>query len=288
MDPHTLERLEFGKVLERIAAGSMLAMGAAAVRALEPTGDLNVIRTRGERVAEGVAILQHRDDFAVERFEDPQNLMDRAAIEDSALAPAELQTVAAVLRNARDLQRVFKRLRDVAPLLAKLSMDLAPEPDILAAIEKAILPDGAVSDDASPALRQVRRNIRDLQDRIRRKLEALAQNADLKPYLTGDYLTMRSGRYVLPVLATQVGQIPGIIHDRSDTGHTLFVEPQFLVAAGNELRAMASEEEREVQRILRELTSRVRGHLYLLRPTVRALIEFDMIRACAAMPTRTR
>ena len=117
MDQHTLERLEFGKVLERIAAGAMLAMGAAAVRALAPTGDLNVIRTRSDRTGEGAAVLQHGEDFAVERFEDPQNLLDRAAIEDSALAPTELQTVAAILRNARDLQKVFKRLRETAPTL---------------------------------------------------------------------------------------------------------------------------------------------------------------------------
>jgi DNA mismatch repair protein MutS2 len=281
MDSHTLERLEFGKVLDRIAAGAMLPMGVAAVRALAPTSDLAVIRTRSERTAEGQTILRQRDDFPVERFEDPQNLMDHAAIEDSALPPADLQTVAAILRNARDLQRTFKRLHNTAPRLAKLAQDLAPEPDLLAAIEKAILPDGQVSDDASPELRQIRRKIHDLQDRIRRKLEALAQSSDLKPYLTGDYLTMRSGRYVLPVLATQVGQVPGIIHDRSDTGHTLFVEPQFLVVAGNELRGLASEEEREVQRILRALTARVRAHLHALRPTVQALIEFDVIRSCA-------
>jgi DNA mismatch repair protein MutS2 len=281
MQTHTLQRLEFSKVLDRIAAGAMLPMGAAAVRSLEPSEDLNLIRTRGDRIREGAAVLAAREDFAVERFEDPQNLLDRAAIEDSALAPAELQTVSAILRNARDLQRVFKKMRDAATSLIKLSLDLAPEPDLLAAIEKAILPDGTVSDDASPELRQIRRNLRDCQERIRRKLELLAQSTELKPYLTGDYLTQRSGRYVLPVLATEVGHVPGIIHDRSDTGHTLFVEPQFLVAAGNELRSLASQEEREVQRILRTLTSRVREHLHPLRTTVKVLIEFDLVRACA-------
>ncbi|MBM4017340.1 MAG: endonuclease MutS2 [Planctomycetes bacterium] len=281
MDAHTLERLEFGKVLDRIAAGCMLGLGAAAARALVPLTDREAIRTRADRIGEAMAILAAGHDFSVERFEDPAALFDRAAIEDSALAPAELGTVAAVLRNARDLQRTFKRLRGEAPSLWKLSMDLAPEPDLLAAIEKALAPDGTVADDASGDLSRIRREVRELQDRIRRRLERLLQNAQVKPLLTGDYVTLRNGRYVIPVLAAQSGEVPGIIHDRSDTGHTAFIEPQFAVQAGNELRSLASDEEREVQRILRELTRGVRSHLPALRQTAEALVQFDLSRAAA-------
>jgi DNA mismatch repair protein MutS2 len=281
MDAHTLERLEYGKVLDRIAAGAMLSLGGAAARALRPTTDLELVRTRSERMAEGAAILSAGHDFAVERFEDPAAIFDRAAIEGSALAPAELQTVAAVLRNAEDLQKTFKRLRETAPVLAKLSWDLAPNNDLLAAINRAIQPDGTVADDASPDLRRIRRALGELQDRIRLRLEALVRNAEVRKYLTDDYITQRNGRYVVPVVATQVGQVPGIIHDRSDTGHTIFVEPQFVVTMGNELRSLAADEQREVQRILRELTAGVRGHLWGLRQTVRTLVEFDLVRAAA-------
>jgi len=281
MNAHTLERLEFGKVLDRIAAGCMLPLGAAAVRALAPLTDAEGIRTRADRIGEAAAILDQGHDFAVERFEDPGPILERAAIEDSALTAPDLQTVASVLRNARDLQRTFKRLRDTAPSLWKLSMDLAPEPDLLAAIERAIQPDGSVADDASEELRRIRRQVRDLQDRIRKRLETLLQKADLKPFLTGDYVTLRNGRYVVPILATQAGEVPGIIHDRSDTGYTAFVEPQFLVGPGNELRSLTSDEEREIQRILRELTRAVRERLWGLRETLRVLVEFDVVRAAA-------
>jgi len=281
MDAHTLERLEFGKVLDRIAAGCMLPLGAAAVRALAPLTDAEGIRTRADRIGEAAAILDQGHDFAVERFEDPGPIFERAAIEDSALTAPELQTVASVLRNARDLQRTFKRLRDAAPGLWKLSMDLAPEPDLLAAIERVIQPDGSVADDASENLSRIRREVRDLQDRIRKRLETLLQKADLKPFLTGDYVTLRNGRYVVPILATQAGEVPGIIHDRSDTGYTAFVEPQFLVGPGNELRSLTSDEEREIQRILRELTRAVRERLWGLRETLRVLVEFDVVRAAA-------
>ena len=281
MNAHTLERLEFGKVLDRIAAGCMLPLGAAAVRALAPLTDAEGIRTRADRIGEAVAILDQGHDFAVERFEDPGPILERAAIEDSALTAPELQTVASVLRNARDVQRTFKRLRDTAPSLWKLSMDLAPEPDLLAAIERAIQPDGSVADDASEELRRIRRQVRDLQARIRKRLETLLQKADLKPFLTGDYVTLRNGRYVVPILATQAGEVPGIIHDRSDTGYTAFVEPQFLVGPGNELRSLTSDEEREIQRILRELTRAVRERLWGLRETLRVLVEFDVVRAAA-------
>ena len=281
MNAHALERLEFGKVLDRIAAGCMLPLGAAAVRALAPLTDAEGIRTRADRIGEAVAILDQGHDFAVERFEDPGPILERAAIEDSALTAPELQTVASVLRNARDFQRTFKRLRDTAPGLWKLSMDLAPEPDLLAAIERAIQVDGSVADDASEELRRIRRQVRDLQDRIRKRLETLLQKADLKPFLTGDYVTLRNGRYVVPILATQAGEVPGIIHDRSDTGYTAFVEPQFLVGPGNELRSLTSDEEREIQRILRELTRAVRERLWGLRETLRVLVEFDVVRAAA-------
>ena len=281
MDAHTLERLEFEKVLERIAGLAVLSLGADGVRALRPTEDLDRVRTLSERIAQGMAVLGQGHDFSVERFENPTALLDRAHIEGMALAPAELQTVAAILRNARDLQKVFKRLGDLSPALVKLSFDLVPQPDLLQAIETAILPDGTVSDDASADLKRIRREMATLEHRIRSRLEALLQNADIQPFLTGDYVTQRNGRNVVPLASTQAGQVPGIIHDRSDTGHTVFVEPQFVVAMGNELRSLAADEEREIQRILRELTARVRGHLEALRLTVRTLVGFDVVRACA-------
>jgi DNA mismatch repair protein MutS2 len=281
MDAHTLERLEFGKVLDRIAAGAMLSLGAAAARAVVPATDLELIRTRSDRMAEGAALLDAGHDFLVERFEDPAEIFDRAAVEDSALAPAELQTVAAILRNADDLQKVFKRMRDTAPMLTKLSFDLAPNAELLADIDRTIEPDGTVADNASPELRRLRRALENLQARIQARLEALIQNADVQKYLADNFIAQRNGRNVIPVLATEAGRIPGIIHDRSDTGHTVFLEPQFVVVMGNELRGLAADEEREVQRILRELTRRVREHLWGLRRTLTALVQFDLVRAGA-------
>lgn len=281
MDTHTLERLEFAKVLDRMAAGAMLAMAAAAVRALRPTTDLETIRTRAERTAEGAALIAAGHDFPLERFDDPAVLLDRAGIEGAALLPTELQTVASILRNARDLQNAFKRTRDDAPALAKLSFDLAPHPVLLEAIDTSIEPDGRVADAASSELRRIRREMETLENRIRQRLEAIINSSDAQKYLTGDYVTLRSGRTVIPVVATEAGRFPGIIHDRSDTGHTVFVEPQFVVEMGNQLRSLAADEEREILRILRALTAQVRGHLGLLRQTVYTLIQFDILRACA-------
>ncbi len=280
MDAHTLERLEFEKVLDRIAALCVLSLGAEFTRALRPMDDLARIETRSQRIAGGAAILADGHDFSVERFDDPGALLDRAGIEGMALRPDELQTVAAILRNARDLQQVLSRMV-AAPSLAKLSFDLAPNPDLLKEIDRCIEPDATVADDASPELKRVRHEMAALQNRIRTRLEALIANADVQPMLTGDYVTQRNGRNVVPVLATQSGQVPGIIHDRSDTGHTVFIEPAFAVEMGNDLRRLASDEEREVQRILRQLTAGVRAHLEPLRVTVRTLVQFDVIRACA-------
>jgi DNA mismatch repair protein MutS2 len=246
-----------------------------------PTTDRGLIETRARRIGDAMAVLDAGGAFGVEPFEDPADLLARAAIEDAALAPADLQTVATILRNARDLQKTFHGAREAAPSLWKLAADLAPEPALLKAIEEAIEPDGTVADRASPDLARIRRAMHDVQERVRLRLEKMVRQADLKPFLTGDYVTLRSGRYVIPVQAVQAGEIPGIIHDRSDSGATVFVEPQQIVALGNELRSLAADEQREVQRILRALTARVRAHLEPLRETVAALVEFDLVRACA-------
>jgi DNA mismatch repair protein MutS2 len=281
MDAHTLERLEFGKVLERIAARARLGLGAEAARRLRPAPDAAAVETRSARIRDAMAVLDAGGAFGVEPFEDPADLLARAGVEDAALSPADLQTVATILRNARDIQKTFKGMRGAATALVKLAADLAPEPALLKAIEEAIEPDGTVADGASADLARIRRAMRDVQERVRDRLERMVREADLKPFLTGDYVTLRSGRYVIPVQAVQAGEIPGIIHDRSDSGATVFVEPQQIVALGNELRSLAADEQREVQRILRALTARVRAHLEPLRETVAALVEFDLVRACA-------
>jgi len=281
MDDHTLERLEFFKVLDRIAAECVLPMGAEAARCLRPVSDAAEVAARATRVAEAAALLEAGRDFPVERFDDPRPLLERAAVEGSALRPTDLQTVATVLRNARDLQKTLKSVAGQAPALAKLGSDLAPEPALLGAIDQAIEPDGSVADGASPELARIRRAMRDVEDRLRSRLAALVQSPTLRPFLGGDYITQRAGRWVVPVLATHAGRVPGIVHDRSDTGHTLFVEPDFAVAMGNELRSLAAEERREVERVLRRLTDRVRAHLPGLWQTVRTLVRLDVLRAAA-------
>ncbi len=288
MDDHTLERLEFAKVLDRIAGLAMMSLGAEAARALRPTSDVEAARTRSERTADGLAILTDDHDFAVERFDDPSDLLDRAGVEDAFLSPEELQTVATVLRNAEDFQKTFRRLRPTAPTLWKLTQDLVAMPELRREIERTIERDGTVADHASPDLARIRRQMRGLQGRIRARLEAMITNADLKPLLTGDYVTQRSGRNVIPVAAIQAGQVRGIIHDRSDSGATVFMEPEQVVPLGNELRALEADEGREVRRVLRELTAGVRDHLFGLRQTVRTLVELDLVRACARYARRLR
>ena len=177
MDAHTLERLEFGKVLERIAARARLGLGAEAVRRLRPAPDAAGVETRSARIRDAMAALDRDLAFGVEPFEDPADLLARAGIADAALAPADLQTVATILRNARDIQKTFKGRRGAATALVKLAADLAPEPALLKAIEEAIEPDGTVADRASPDLARIRRAMRDVQERVRDRLERMVRES---------------------------------------------------------------------------------------------------------------
>lgn len=186
----------------------------------------------------------------------------RAAAEGArrgkVLSPEELLATGATLRAARLLRKSLgEEAEERAPVLSALAAGLTTFPQLEAALTKAIGPDGEVRDEASPVLRSLRRQAQTLQNSIRERLDALTRSGEAQKYLQEALVTIRNGRYVLPVKQEFRQYIPGIVHDQSASGATLFIEPMAVVELNNKLRRVEAEIKEEIERILTELSRQV-------------------------------
>jgi DNA mismatch repair protein MutS2 len=190
------------------------------------------------------------------------------------------------MRAAVRLRRFLTTRRNLAPTLAAESESLSDFEPLAAEIERAITPDGLVSDLASPLLADLRERCRGLHRAVKQRIDAMLRDLDLEEVLRDKYYTIRDNRYVVPVVSSHKARLPGIVHNASQSGQTLFVEPDQLVDLGNQLtiaEAMAEEEER---RILRELTEAVGRRADELLGDVGRLAELDRLGAMARLSDR--
>jgi DNA mismatch repair protein MutS2 len=222
----------------------------------------------------------------LESVPDVRPLLERCRAEGSVLDGADLTQVIPVIDAAPRLAAYGHAVRSASPDVAKLTDELPRLPELGDRLRAALDDAGAVTDDASPVLRRLRREIREGRRRVAAELERLLQTGDGDRLFADRYVTLRHGRYVLPVRAEARGRLRGIVHDRSQSGQTLFVEPEQVVEANNDLVQAGREEEHETARILAELTSAVRRRAEELARLVEAIGELDWIFARAAAADR--
>jgi DNA mismatch repair protein MutS2 len=190
-------------------------------------------------------------------------------------------TLLASSRRTRDALRDEKRPQMARAVLAQIGERLVAQLEVERVIERTIGPDGTLRDDASPLLRRVRRELRGAQGELVRMLERMMANLDAHQQVPDMSVTVRNGRYVIPVRRDARSTLGGIVHDSSATGATLFVEPPVAVEAGNRIRELEAEEIRETERILRELTETIRPGQPAMAEALEALIELDCLYARA-------
>lgn len=282
MDEHTLKLLEFDRIQAWIAALTVMeATRDEVTRQVRPTTDRVAAEQRLRGISEMIGLMRRDLDLPILAMSDPRPALKRAHIEDSAMTGADLRQVAVLLRNAAGVQRFLKTHRDDAPQLVRVASSLLVMSEAQADLERAIDDEGRVADDASSELRTIRRSIQQTMGRIEKRLGTLLRDPDLQDAFSGDRPTHRSGRMVLPMKNNRWTAVGGLVHDRSHTGQTFFVEPAATIEMGNELQNLAAEEEAEVRRILLRLTSRLRPHLDELADSFRALMRIDLLRAAA-------
>ena len=285
MHENVLAKLEFPEILERLAARCRFSVAAERARELGPSGDAKTVGYLLDVTAEAVDLLTEFPDVTIGGARDVRGLVERAA-RGSRLQPAELLQVLDMLTAARNLRRAFQRLPDVEerfPELLKFVDHLIEIPGLEADISRAIGPRGDVLDTASPELGKIRREVRVAHSRLMERLNALVGGGKYASVLQDAIVTTRDGRYVVPVRADARGGLPGVVHDTSASGQTLFVEPLEIVELNNRWRERQLDEQHEIERILDVLSGRAGDNADAIASSVEATAAIDLAMAKARL-----
>jgi DNA mismatch repair protein MutS2 len=284
MNRHALGVLEFPRVLELVASRATSAVGAARVRASEPRADRAWVEREHARVAAVRALVADEGGWAPEPVPDLVEALARLRIAGVAWTGVELLAGATLLRSSRRTREVLRDDRRPAmprAVLAPLGDRLVAQQKAEDTIVRAIADDGLVRDGASPLLGRLRRDLRGAEGELVRLLERLVGGLDTQHQVSDGSVTVRNGRYVIPIRREARSTVGGIVHDTSSTGATLFVEPPAAIEAGNRIRELEAEERREVERVLRELTDGLRPLREPMLDALDALTELDSLFARA-------
>ncbi|HYO31084.1 MAG TPA: endonuclease MutS2, partial [Thermomicrobiales bacterium] len=280
-----LAKLELPAVMEMLAARCRFGVAAERAREIGPSGDATHVGYLLVVTSEAVDLLTAFPEVTIGGARDVRGLVERAA-KGARLQPPELLLVLDMVSASRNLRRAFIRLPDVDarfPKLLDFVEALAELPDIEADISRSIGPRGDVLDTASPALAQIRREVRVAQSRLMERLNALVSGGRYASALQDAIITTRDGRYVVPVKAEARGALPGVVHDTSASGQTLFIEPFDVVELNNKWRERQIEEGHEVDRVLDGLSARVGDRAEAIAGSVEATAAIDLAMAKARL-----
>jgi DNA mismatch repair protein MutS2 len=276
-----LETLEFPRVLDAVAAFARSPAGRDTVRALRPAATRDAAEDRLAAVGELVALAAEAGRAPTAEVPLLGPALAGAAPEGAALDARRLLDVRDVLATGRRVRAYLRRDPDRFPVLAGHAETLGELPAVERPLGRALDDTGQVRDDASPALATARRAARDLQGQMEARLVRLVRDPDLGNVVAEDYVTVRNGRFVVPVRTSAANAIPGVIQDRSASGETVFLEPLFAVELNNRLVLASKDVEAEERRVRAELTDLVREHAAALGAVERALADVDALAAAA-------
>ena len=275
MDDRYLQTLEFTKILERLSQHTAFSAGRDLALALKPAPDLEKAQRRQRETSEARKLLEVKTGLSLGGARDVRPLLKNAGL-GATLLPTELLDIRATLISGRTLKRAITRLADQFPLLAAKAGGIEECAHVVAEIGRCINDRGEVVDAASQTLARIRRELKNAYERLLDKLNRIVASSANASFLQEPLVTQRGGRYVIPLKAEFKGRIPGVVHDQSASGATLFIEPLTTVELNNRWRELQLEEEREVQRILAALSTLVAEEGAFIERTVQVLAELDL------------
>lgn len=256
MKTKNLYTLEFDKIRELLARHAATDGAKAAARELEPSDDIDEVRLRQRRTADAKLLAGQKGNPSFSSVKDVSDACERAD-KGATLTTRELLDCAAVLSCTRSLIDYYKSNKITETSLDEIFERLIPEKEIELRITRSIVAEDMISDDASPALAEIRHSIRKTNSKIADLMQKYTQGGNYSKYLQENIVTTRGGRFVIPVKSEYRSAVPGLVHDTSASGATLFIEPMSVVQANNDLRELQSKEEYEIERILHELSGLV-------------------------------
>jgi DNA mismatch repair protein MutS2 len=275
----TEEILEFDKLKEIVGGFATCTPGRRAIQALSPQQDAAALDAEFALVREAVAYLRSGSELGFGSLADPRGWLARLVVPNSVLSSAELLDAASLMETAGGVRQTFKGEAAKYPRLAASATALADFRQLSSTIRRAVLPNGEISDDASPQLKRIRAGLIQAREKIQKALEGIMR-ARGEP--SGeDYITLRNDRFVIPVRASERRAVPGVVHAASATGQTVFVEPLEAIDLNNRLVQLGEDELAEIARILEELTERVRMDRGPLEAAAASIAHLDSMFARA-------
>ena len=282
INERSLRVLEFVKIRAQLTEYTVSELGAEIARTLTPSSDLKEILAWQQETEEAHVLLSYFGGHPLAPFGDVRSSLRIAQI-GGTLSPKALLEVASCMRVSRSARAQLVTDRENTPHITAVASRLTTCRALEDEIASAILSEDEISDHASPELAEIRRGMRRCNERVREKLNSMIHSQAFQKYLQDAIITMRQDRYVLPVKQEYRQNVPGIVHDQSSTGATVFIEPMAVVEIGNELKQYIAREKAEIERILHDLSAQIAPEADNLSENLNILARLDFAFAKAAL-----
>ena len=283
MNPKALKTLEYNKIIDKLTEFAGSALAKEMCRNLQPSTDLYEIQALQKETSDALSRIYQKGAVSFRGVRDIRGSIKRLEI-GAIIGINELLSICSLLEVCSKVKAYSRNDRDpdFEDSLEAMFQALQPLTPVSSEIRRCIASEEELNDDASPALFKIRRSMRQINDKVHAQLQTMV-NGSARAYLQDAVVTMRNGRYCIPVKAEHRGQIPGMIHDQSSTGSTLFVEPMAVIKLNNDLRELELKEEKEIEMILATLSARCGEETEALRDDLDLLTKLDFIFARAQL-----
>ena len=283
MNEKALRTLEYNKIIDLLTEQASSGKAKELCRNLKPSTDKAVIEKNQQQTADALTRLFQKGSISFSGIHDVEASLKRLEI-GGTLGISELLSLCSLLEAAKRV-KAFSRGKEDAPKdsLDPLFDEIEPLTPLSDEIKRCIISEDEIADDASANLKNIRRNIHGMNDRVHTQMTAMLNNTNIRNSLQDGVITMRNGRYCLPVKAEYKNQVPGMVHDQSSTGSTLFIEPMAVVNLNNELKELYLKEQEEIAVILSNLSNLAAESIPEIRRNYQILTELDFIFAKASL-----
>lgn len=280
MNKKTINALEYNKIVQMLSEKAESGLGKNRINEIKPLTNIEDIKHLQNQTEESYSIILKKGNPPLFGISNVLPEIKRVELGGS-LTPGGLLKISDILRVSRGLKRFFKEIKEqeetLYPTIQNMIEDLTINKSIEDEINNAIISENEISDNASSELRSIRKRIVSKNDAVKSKLNSIINSQTQKKYLQDSIVTMREGRYVVPVKQENRGSVPGIVHDMSSSGATVFVEPIAVVELNNELRELELKEREEIEKILKELSILVGEEGEGIKSNQTILQELDFI-----------
>lgn len=283
MNEKALKTLEYHKIIDKLAQLAGSPLGRELCKSLLPSSDIEHITTTQQETSDALTRIFKKGSLGFYGVHDIRSSLMRLEV-SSSLSAAELLHISSLLDATLRIKSYGAREEEAnGDSLDEMFRSLEPLSPLNNEIRRCIISEEEIADDASPTLKGIRRSIRLTNDKIHEQLGSIINSQSTKLFLQDNLVTMRNGRYCIPVRAEHKGQVPGMVHDQSSSGSTIFIEPMAVVKLNNDLRELGLKEQEEIERILADLSSQAEVEIEKLKYNIKVLPKLDFIFARATL-----